>query len=53
MYGKCKVVHIVAVGANGEIGAKGKLLWNIPEDLKFFREQTLGQVLLIDRKSVV
>lgn len=51
MYGKCKVVHIVAVGANGEIGANNKLLWNIREDMKFFREKTLGHAILMGRKT--
>lgn len=51
MYGKCKVVHIVAVGANGEIGADNKLLWKIREDMKFFREKTLGHAILMGRKT--
>lgn len=46
-----KVVHIVARGLNGEIGVNNKLLWNIPEDLKFFKESTIGRVVLMGRKT--
>ena len=51
MYQDKKVIHIVARGLNGEIGANNKLLWNIPEDLKFFKEGTLGHVVLMGRKT--
>lgn len=51
MYKGKKVIHIVARGLNGEIGANNKLLWNIPEDLKFFKESTLGHVVLMGRKT--
>lgn len=52
MYKDKKVIHIVCVGKNGEIGYDNKLLFNLPPDMKFFREQTLGHVLLIGRKTV-
>lgn len=51
MYQDKKVIHVVARGLNGEIGANNKLLWNIPEDLKFFKESTLGHVVLMGRKT--
>lgn len=51
MYQDKKVIHIVARGLNGEIGANNKLLWNIPEDLKFFKDSTLGHVVLMGRKT--
>lgn len=47
-----KVIHLVARGLNGEIGANNKLLWNIPEDLQFFKESTLGHVVLMGRNTV-
>lgn len=31
---------IMATGINRELGKDNKLLWNIPEDLKYFKEQT-------------
>lgn len=52
MYQDKKVVHIVARGLNGEIGADNKLLWQIPEDLKFFKDSTIGHVVLMGRNTV-
>lgn len=51
MYQDKKVIHIVARGFNGEIGADNKLLWHIPEDLQFFKESTLGHVVLMGRNT--
>lgn len=31
---------IVATGSNFEIGVDNKLLWHLPEDMKYFKEQT-------------
>lgn len=52
MYQDKKVIHLVARGLNGEIGANNKLLWHIPEDLKFFKDSTIGHVVLMGRKTV-
>lgn len=52
MYKDKKVIHIVCTGKNGEIGYDNKLLFNLPPDMKFFREQTLGHTLLMGRKTV-
>lgn len=52
MYKDKKVIHLVARGKNGEIGANNELLWDIPEDMKFFRDSTLGHVCLAGRKTV-
>jgi len=51
MYQSKKIIQIVARGLNGEIGADNKLLWNIPEDLQFFKESTLGQAVLMGRNT--
>lgn len=51
MYKGKKVVHITARGMDGEIGANNKLLWNIPEDLEFFRDNTIGHVVLMGRNT--
>ena len=51
MYQDKKVYHIVARGLNGEIGANNKLLWNIHEDLKFFKDSTIGHVVVMGRKT--
>lgn len=51
MYKGKKVIHIVACGASGEIGKDNKLLWKIREDLQFFKESTLGHVVLMGRNT--
>ena len=33
---------IAAVGKNGELGLNNNLIWKIPGDMKFFKEQTLS-----------
>ena len=43
--------HIVAAAENGTIGVDGQLPWNIPEDMKFFREKTKGKALIMGRKT--
>lgn len=52
MYLNKKVIHIVAVAKNGVIGKDGDLCWRLTEDLKYFKEQTLGHVCLAGRKTV-
>lgn len=52
MYKGKKVIHIVARDVNCGIGKDNKLLWNIPEDMKFFRDKTLGEVCLVGRKTL-
>ena len=52
MHNGKKVYHIVACGLNGEIGKDNQLLWCIPDELKYFKEQTLGHVILMGRKTV-
>lgn len=52
MYQDKNVIHIVARGLIDEIGADNKLLWHIPEDLKFFKDSTIGHVILMGRNTV-
>jgi len=42
---------IVAVDKNWGIGCDNKLLAHIPEDMKFFREMTMGKVVVMGRKT--
>jgi len=42
---------IVAVDLDWGIGYKGDLLQKIPEDMKFFKQMTLGKVLVMGRKT--
>ena len=51
MYKNKRIIHLVCVGSNNEIGANNSLLWDIPEDIKFFRDTTLGNVCLVGRKT--
>ena len=43
--------HIVAVARNGVIGKDNGLPWDIPEDMKFFKEKTKGKCLIMGRKT--
>jgi dihydrofolate reductase len=42
---------IAALGENRIIGAGGKIPWRLPEDLKFFKEQTTGHTVVMGRKT--
>jgi len=46
-----RVYLVAAVAANGVIGAKGKLPWHLPEDLKHFKALTLGHPVIMGRKT--
>jgi dihydrofolate reductase len=43
---------IVAVGLRDEIGKAGKMPWHLPEDLKYFKRNTLGKPVLMGRKTL-
>lgn len=43
---------IVAVSENWGIGKDNDLLFNIPKDMKFFRETTMGKVVVLGRKNL-
>lgn len=42
---------IVAIGKNNEIGKDNKLLWHLPNDLKFFKETTINKTIIMGRKT--
>ncbi|NET72900.1 MAG: dihydrofolate reductase [Sphaerospermopsis sp. SIO1G2] len=46
-----KLNAIVAYDRNRLIGADGGLPWRYPEDLKFFRQTTMGHAIIHGRKS--
>lgn len=46
-----KVALIVAVSQNGVIGKDNDLLWHIPEDMKRFKETTMGKPCIMGRKT--
>lgn len=43
--------HIAAMAENRVIGKDNQLPWNIPEDLKFFKDTTQGKILIMGRKT--
>lgn len=43
---------IVAVDKNWAIGKNNKLMWHIPADMKFFRETTKGNIVIMGRKTL-
>ncbi|MCM1243543.1 MAG: dihydrofolate reductase, partial [Roseburia sp.] len=43
---------IVAVDSNWAIGSKGGLLVRIPNDHKMFRQETMGKVVVLGRKTL-
>lgn len=43
---------IVAVDENWAIGYHGELLVRIPSDQKYFREETIGKVIILGRKTL-
>lgn len=47
-----KVISIAAVGKNGVIGKGSALPWDIPEDMKFFRNSTKEQIVIMGRKTL-
>src|SRR5688572_12111094 len=46
-----RVYLVAAVAANGIIGARGKLPWHIPEELKHFKKLTLGHPVITGRRT--
>lgn len=42
---------IVAIGENNEIGDGEDLLWHLPADMKFFKENTQGADVIMGRKT--
>lgn len=45
------ITLIAAIGRNRELGLNNQLLWEIPEDMKHFREYTTGKVVIMGRKT--
>src|SRR5687768_13421053 len=46
-----KLTLVAAVARNGVIGAKNALPWYIPEDLKHFKQVTIGKTVLMGKKT--
>lgn len=48
---KCQVSLVLACGVSGQVGIENKLPWNIPADLKHFKELTVGHAVIMGRKT--
>ncbi len=46
-----KVALIAAVARNGVIGNDNALLWKLPEDMAFFKRTTLGNPVIMGRRT--
>ena len=42
-----KLAMIVAMAENGVIGRNNQLPWYLPEDLKYFKQTTLGKPIIM------
>jgi dihydrofolate reductase len=49
--GTTRIYVVAAVANNGVIGAGGKLPWRLPEDLKHFKNLTLGHPIIMGRRT--
>lgn len=45
------VSAIAAVGKNGELGKNNDLIWHFKEDMKFFKDTTMGSTVLMGRNT--
>jgi dihydrofolate reductase len=45
------IALVVAAARNGAIGKENKLLWHLPNDLRFFKNLTWGSVVIMGRKT--
>ncbi len=48
---KPRISIIAALGRDRAIGKQNKLLWNIPDDLRRFKELTLGHPVIMGRRT--
>lgn len=46
-----KAIIIVAMDKNRGIGKDNNLMWHLPADMKFFKESTVGQIVVMGRKN--
>lgn len=45
------ILGIVAISKNGVIAVNGKMPWHIPSDLRWFKEMTSGESVVMGRKT--
>lgn len=45
------ITMIAAIGKNRELGKNNDLIWRLKEDMKFFKDQTMGKPIVMGRKT--
>lgn len=45
------IIMIAAMDQNRVIGADNQMPWHLPDDLKFFKQKTLGKPVIMGRKT--
>ena len=50
-YGSGRISLIAAIGRNRELGKDGELLWRLPDDMRRFKELTIGHPVIMGRKT--
>lgn len=46
-----KLIMIAAIGKNRELGVDNHLIWHLSEDLKYFKQKTLGHKIVMGYKT--
>ena len=46
------ITLIAAIGKNRELGKNNDLIWHLPEDLKFFKEQTVNKPIVLGKNTL-
>lgn len=46
-----KLIHLAAVARNRVIGNNNELCWHLPEDLRRFKQVTMGRSVIMGRKT--
>ena len=44
---------IAAIGKNNELGRNNDLIWHLKEDMKFFKESTMGKPIVMGKKTLI
>ncbi|MCA9978331.1 MAG: type 3 dihydrofolate reductase [Anaerolineales bacterium] len=45
------IAFVVAMDKQGVIGVNGRIPWHLPDDMKWFREVTMGKPVIMGRKT--
>ena len=46
-----RITHIAALGRNRVIGDGTGMPWHLPEDLRWFKRQTMGHPMIMGRRT--